>query len=322
MAETKRVGHEPSSGLYYEVLGGASERRGAPILMIHGGGGSGAQFRSTLQGAPGWADQLAARGHEVWVTDWPGSGRSGNRQIAEIEYADVVAGYRRLLRDVIAEPVVVMPHSMGGSTTWQLIAHEPDLVAGVVAIAAAYPGNVPPKASVLSDDGTTIVVVFEETGVRFNVDRTRGYIYEDDYILNQGIHTSTRFPRELIGQLRAGIVPFAPRMLLQRVGQLPGLPAVETTSGFAGKRIRLIAGTEDPAHTLEIERATARQLADWGADARLIWLGDRGISGNGHFLFLEDNQAEILEIVAEQVDVVQGLDAAAGATPAPGEGAA
>jgi pimeloyl-ACP methyl ester carboxylesterase len=300
-----RIGHEPSSGTYYELLGEGND--GTPVLLIHGGGATGACFRGTLEGGPGWADLLAERGHRVWVTDWPGCGRSGNRHLIDLEYADIVDGYRRLLREVIAEPVVVVCHSMGGATTWQLIEHEGDLVAGVVAVAASYPGNNPPSSTILEEDGAKLTFVFDETGVRFTLDRSRGYIYEDDYIYNQGISTSMRFPRDRVEQMRAGLVPFPPRMLLQRVGLLPGLPAVNDTAPFAGKHIRLVAGTEDPAHTIETERSTTEMLRGWGADAELVWLGDRGITGNGHFLFFEDNSAEVLAIVAEQIDAVAGV---------------
>jgi pimeloyl-ACP methyl ester carboxylesterase len=272
--------------------------------MIHGGGATGACFRGDLEGGAGWADQLAARGHEVWVTDWPGCGRSGNRNVIDLEYADIVAGYRKLLREVIAKPVVVIPHSMGGATTWQLVEHDRDLVTGVVSVAAAFPGNIQSRSTVLSEDGTVIRVRFEDSGAEFTVDRGRGYIYEDDYVYRQAIGDSTRFPMDRVDAMRAGFVPFPPRMLLQRMGVLPGLPAVADTSGFEGLPIRLVAGSEDPAHTHEIERSTVELLCSWGAEAELVWLADRGISGNGHFLMFEENSREILEVIAEQVDAV------------------
>lgn len=297
-----RIGNEPSSGIYYEVVGEAGDAQ--PVLFIHGGGATGACWRTDLHGGPGWADLLAQRGHECWVTDWPGAGRSGNRHVTDLEYGDIVDGYRRLLRDVIGKPVVVVCHSMGGATAWQLVEHETDLVAGVVAVAASFPGNLSSPSEVLSDDGTVVRVLFSDSGAEFEVDRSRGYLYEDDYIYRQGISTSTRFPMDKVDALRAGLVPIPPRMLLQRMAVLPGLPVVEDTSRFAALEVRMVAGTEDPAHTRAIEEATAQLLGSWGARAEVVWLGDRGIEGNGHFLMFEDNSAGVLEIVAEQVGVV------------------
>src|SRR4051794_41970911 len=91
-----RVGRETHSGLYYENLGEGTAGR-PPLLFIHGGGVSGDHFRATPDGRMGWADLLAGRGYQVWVTDWPGTGRSGYRDIAKLEYDDVVDGYRRVL---------------------------------------------------------------------------------------------------------------------------------------------------------------------------------------------------------------------------------
>ncbi|MFI6350218.1 alpha/beta hydrolase [Streptomyces sp. NPDC050560] len=298
-----RTGNEPVSGLYYEVLGESDHNR-PPVLMIHGGGATGGCFRGNLAGGTGWADRLAARGHEVWVTDWPGCGRSGGRHLIDIEYADVVDGYRHLLREVVGRPAIIVPHSMGGATTWQLVEHEGDLVLGVVAIAASYPGNAAPKARILAEDGNVVRARFEETGVEFTVDLGRGYLYEDDYVYNQAIATSTRFPRERIEPLRAGFSGLPPKMLLQRIGVLPGLPAVEHTTAFAGLPIRLIAGTEDPAHRPAGERATAALFRSWGADAAVVNLGELGLKGNGHFLFYEDNEQQVLDIVAEHIAAV------------------
>ena len=303
MSQRARVGWEKESGLYYEIFGGRAP--GAPpLLLIHGGGATGASWRTTADGCAGWADLLVERGYECWLTDWPGTGRSGNRNGLEIEYGDVVDGYRRLLRHVIAEPAVVVCHSMGGAVTWQLVQHESDLVAGVVSVAGAYPANVVAKSEVVSDDGDVAEIVFADTGVQMTVDRRVMNLYGDGYIYQQGIATSTRFPRDLVDEVRAGLVGLPPRMLLQRLGVLEGMPVVDEPAGFKDKPIRLIAGGEDPAHTREIEERTLGLLREWGADAKLIWLPDRGIHGNGHFLFAEENSDELLEILVGALESV------------------
>lgn len=299
-----RCGHETTTGTYYEVLGEGGST--SAVLMVHGGGATGACFRADLRGRPGWADLLADSGHTVWVPDWPGCGRSGNRVLTDIEYDDVVEGHRRLLRDVIGRPVVIVCHSMGGAVAWQLVAREPDLVDGVVGLGAAYPGNLSSPAEVVAEEGSVMIVRSPLSGAVFVVDRNRGYLCEDDYIYRQGIATSRRFPMDLVDRMRASLVPIPPKMVLQRLGVVAGLPSVDDRSGFQGMGVRLVVGTEDPAHTFSLERATAELLSSWGADADVVWLGDRGIDGNGHFFFFEDNSDEILQVVAEQVAVVRG----------------
>ena len=71
---------------------------------------------------------------------------------------------------------------------------------------------------------------------------------------------------------------------------------------FADLRVRFVAGTEDPAHTREIDTRTVELLRSWGADAELVFLGDRGVDGNGHFLFHETNSDELLELVRAEIE--------------------
>ena len=281
-----RCGHEPTSGLYYEVLG-----EGRPIVFIHGGGASGAHFRATPDGRAGWADRLAKRGFECWVTDWPGCGRSGGRDVLAISYADLVAGYARLLALLDSPPAVVC-HSMGGAVTWKLV--ELDLVERVVAVAASYPGNIQPAGETISDDGSRVRIRFVATGVEFEVARDRLSYYPDAYVFDQGIAGSRRFPWGHLEQFRASLLGLPPLTLLQRLGAEGGLPRVERTDAFGGLAVHYFTGTEDPAHTREIEDRTVELLREWGAEAQLHWL-----EGNGHFLFLEENSDEILEQVVE-----------------------
>lgn len=296
-------GHEPGSGLFYEVLGGP-DLRSPPILFIHGAGVTGSCWRATPDGRAGWADLLGARSRECWVTDWPGTGRSGGRLATDIDYADLVAGYRGLLRDVMRRPATVLCHSMGGAIAWQLVAEEPELVDGVVAVAGAYPGNLAPRSEVVSAHGDVLEVLFADTGVRFVVDRTRPYLYEDAYVDEQAIATSTRFRPEDVPRLRAGLVGIPPTVLLQRLGVVDGMPTVDDPAGFAGQRVRLVAGPEDPAHTHQIESRTLDLLREWGADASLSWLPDLGIEGNGHFPFFEDNSEQVLDVVEHLLEEV------------------
>jgi pimeloyl-ACP methyl ester carboxylesterase len=47
-----------------------------PIVLVHGGGGQGADWMGTPDGRPGWAAMLVQKGYKVYVVDRPGHGRS------------------------------------------------------------------------------------------------------------------------------------------------------------------------------------------------------------------------------------------------------
>lgn len=48
-----------------------------PIVLVHGGGLTGASWETTPDGREGWATYFARKGYAVYVVDTPGRGRSG-----------------------------------------------------------------------------------------------------------------------------------------------------------------------------------------------------------------------------------------------------
>jgi pimeloyl-ACP methyl ester carboxylesterase len=292
------------TGTFWERLGPPSS---PPWLFIHGSGATGAGFRVTLDGRPGWAERLAAQEHECWLADWPGSGRSGGKALLDVDYEDLVEGHLELLRDVIGDPVVVVCHSMGGPVAWKLIELVPDLVVGVVALAAAQPGNLDVPGEVRADDGAELTVDFGPSGVTFVIRRDRPYLLPDAYVLHQAIASSRHFPRDHLDVFRRTIVPISPRLVIRRLGLEGGLPRVDDPRPFRGKWIRYFTGSEDPAHTRAIDGATVELFGSWGADAELVWLADRGLDGNGHYLHLEDNSDDILDVVLGEAVPVVGV---------------
>ena len=261
-----RVGREISSGLYYETFGDSKQHKHA-LLFVHGGGSSGDAFRATPDGRLGWADLLVEQSFRVWLTDWPGTGRSGYRDLLKLRYDDVVEGYLRFLRDVVREPVDhSSPLHGAGQFTWKLIEWELNLVAGVIGIAPGYPGNLAATNSeVITDDGNVITFKFGDTGVLFEIDRRRPYVYDENYVYKQALGNSKHFPVDSIAAMRAGFTGICAIHDFTARGRYAGMPIIEKTDGFKGKRIRLVAGSEDPAHTRAIEERTADLLLFLGS---------------------------------------------------------
>jgi len=70
-------GHYAVEGAYVQFFVPEGRREGPPVVLVHGGGMSGAMWETTPDGRPGWLHGLLARGHEVHVIDNVERGRAG-----------------------------------------------------------------------------------------------------------------------------------------------------------------------------------------------------------------------------------------------------
>jgi pimeloyl-ACP methyl ester carboxylesterase len=291
----------PPWKLYWErftPVGGA--RRERPLLCIHGSNQTGACYRTRVDGGPGWVDDFTRAGYEVVLVDWPGTGRSGSLPLDVIDFRFLVDGFAALIEEL--GPVDVIGHSMGGFASWKLRERLPELVARVVGVAPGPPRQLIPRSEVLSDDGTRVRVRFAYT-VEFEVDRSQWFVPGEDYIQRQAIGPSTRFPREHVDTLRASMVNIPPLLLVERlnIADDPGLE-LQRRESFSGARILIVTGTNDPVHPREVDEGTADFLRSLGADVTFLWLGDRGIEGNGHLLMGEENSGEIAALILEWLE--------------------
>src|SRR5262249_50983849 len=118
------------------VSGGA----GRPVLLLHGLSGAARNWERI-------ALELAAT-HRVLAPDLPGHGGSPpvpSRSRME-EFADRIA---LLVESERAAPALVAGHSFGGQLALDLAARRPELVRGVVAVAASGIGTSTRRAAVL-----------------------------------------------------------------------------------------------------------------------------------------------------------------------------
>jgi pimeloyl-ACP methyl ester carboxylesterase len=82
---------------------------------------------------------------------------------------------------------------------------------------------------------------------------------------------------------------------------------VEDQAGFAGKPILVVTGTDDVDHPRALDAEIVAWLNEAGAKAELLYLGDRGIEGNGHMMMLEENSAEIAGAIMRWLGTEAGL---------------
>ncbi|MEV6900290.1 alpha/beta fold hydrolase [Amycolatopsis sp. NPDC051372] len=284
---------EPST--YYEVFEPLEPSSLPPVLMITGGVHSGACYLTTPDRRPGWAEDFLRRGHRVVLVDWPGVGRSGHVPPQDLTGRVIVAGLGKVIA-AIGEPVVVLTHSISGAFGWKLVEEHPGSIAALIGIAPASPGNMEAELGrLLRDEGNRKVVAMPSGHTVLDLDRT--LVFPPEFHSAKLVGSSTRFPRDAADQYFRSLQGISGTVVFERTNIGGGQLRVEDTSGFVGKRILVVTGTEDIDHPRELDAEVVDWLTAAGAAAEPLYLADIGIEGNGHMMMLEDNSSEIAGVL-------------------------
>lgn len=109
---------------YYEIHG-----QGEPLLLLHGGLGSGEMFNPILP--------MLTKSHEVIVLDLHGHGRTalGDRKFSIVDMGDDMA---TILKKLGYEKVDVLGYSMGSNVALQFAIQHPDLINKLVLVACVF----------------------------------------------------------------------------------------------------------------------------------------------------------------------------------------
>jgi pimeloyl-ACP methyl ester carboxylesterase len=278
---------------YYEVLEPAGGSTKPPMVLISGGAHTGTCYLATADGRPGWAHAFVRAGYKVVVVDWPGVGRSGYIPLDQLTGEVVVAGLGKVLAS-LDRPAIVMTHSMSGAYGWKLIENYGERVARLVAVAPGPPGNIQAVGEVVSETADTVAV---RGAVTLTINLRQPVVSDRNFVEVKLVGKSTQFPRDRIGLYASSLVPIPPRLLFERRNVRGSQLKVGDLSKLRGKRILVMTGTEDVDHPRKLDESVVEWLNQNAAKADFVYLGDRGIVGNGHMMMLENNS----DALAEQV---------------------
>ena len=229
---------------------------------------------------------------------WPGVGRSGYIPLDKLTGEVVVEGLGKVLGS-LDRPAIVMTHSMSGAYGWKLVEKYGDRIEKVVAVAPGPPGNIQAVSEIVSETGDTVVV---RSSVTLAINLKEPVVSDRNFVEVKLVGKSTQFPRDQIGLYASSLVPIPPRLLYERRNVRGSQLKVADFSKYRAKRILVMTGTDDVDHPRKLDESIVEWLNQNGAKADFIYLGDRGIVGNGHMMMLENNSDALAGVVLSWIE--------------------
>ena len=282
----------PKRPIYVERIAAAvNEPSRRPVVMVHGGCHTGTCYLATPDGREGWAGLFSAAGHDVFVVDWPGHGRSpACDDLAVLTTRDIAESLRVLLDNV--GPAILVVHSASGPMAWWLAEQAPAAVVAIIGIAPGAPANI---LAVLPNDPAEIAKLSQDVslGCPVCLPEDQPVRVGSDFI-SEFWANAPRFPKQCLEAYALGIVPESARLFNERFNIGGSGLRIQDPASLARHPILIVTGDHDPRHPRTMDEATARYLG-----AEFVWLPDRGISGNGHMPMIEDNSDTIAALLLE-----------------------
>jgi pimeloyl-ACP methyl ester carboxylesterase len=278
---------------YFDVLEPAGGATKPPVVMICGGAHTGACYLATADGRPGWAHVFAQAGHTVVLPDWPGVGRSGFIAFDTITGDMVVDGLGQVIAS-LGRPAIVMTHSMSGAYGWKLIEKYGQHIDRLIGVAPGSPGNIQTVSEIVSENGDTVVV---KSSVTLTINLKQPVVSDRNFVDVKLVGKSTQFPRDFIGRYTSSLVPIPPRLLYERRNIRGSQLKIGDFENYRGRRILVLTGTADADHPRALDEGIVTFLNANGAKADYVYLGDRGITGNGHMMMMENNSDAIAALL-------------------------
>jgi pimeloyl-ACP methyl ester carboxylesterase len=263
------------------------EPDGAPsLVLIHGGGGQGTDWLGTPDGRPGWAPELADRGHRVYVVDRPGHGRGAQwaGALGEMGGAPTAEAMAFLFRSPEgAHPTAHL------QTQWPSDGGPPDQDPALLQFLSG--------ARSMPTDLTVAHALERRLGAEL-LDRVGESVL---FTHSAGGPAGWLIAAERPALVRAivALEPFGPPFRPAADG-LPGLPhgltavPVEALHG-----IPVLLVTAEASLLGHFDTEVRDYLTEIGADVELLRLADHGVHGNGHGMIFERNHLQVLDVVMD-----------------------
>jgi pimeloyl-ACP methyl ester carboxylesterase len=288
----------------YQIPVGA---RQYPLVLVHGGGGTGRVWESTPDGRDGYQTIFLRRGHAVYIVDFPRRGRAGQ---------PTFNGHFGTLNGTS-----VVPNETGkigvqfGWTRWRLGPSHPDVFSSQqfpmdqASVDQFFQSLVP----IVSDDATVItnalVALLDRIGPAILVTHSQSGLF--------GWLTAIRRPnlvKAVVGYEPGFVFPdgAVPPPIPMFTGTMEAGDAVSPTdfANLLKVPLQVVFGDNIPASPIPdlvadgrraqivASRLFAKAINDGGGDAAILHLPEVGLRGNSHFMFSDLNNVAVADQLA------------------------
>jgi pimeloyl-ACP methyl ester carboxylesterase len=284
------IGAGGEAPMYVERTGVGSQHRPA-LVLIHGGGGQGLDWLGTPDGRPGWAQELAGRGHRVYTVDRPGHGRGAQWAGALGEMGEAL-----------------------DADGLSILFRSPDGVHPTAHLQTQWPGD----GGAPGSDPAILHMLASCRSMPLDLAAAHGLERQLGAELIDRLGPSVLFTHSagapagwLMAAARPNLVraivalePFGPPYRPAADG-LPGLPDGLTAvplESLSGLPVLLV--TAEASLLSHFDTEARDYLTEAGATVELLRLADHGVHGNGHGMIFERNHLQVLDVVMEQLAVL------------------
>ena len=261
-----------------------------PIVLVHGGGLTGASYETTPDGREGWATYLVRKGHPVYVVDTPGRGRAGFNASA-VNQAKAEADGRNL------PPSMLMVTS---ELAWTLFRFGPSF--GTAFPDSQYPVE---AATAFQAQGVPFAEVTLEGGAMQTAPRALAALLDR-------IGPSIVVVHSLAGPFADALVALRPK-LVRGVVNIEGAQSVMPTdaqiAAYGGIPVLELFGDhlDAPVFTAGPRLAARKAVVERinrqpGGKAKVVLLPEVGLRGNSHMMMQDRNNLAVADYILEWVD--------------------
>ena len=310
-----------------------------PVIMVHGGGQSGANFTGTPDGREGWAQHFLRRGYAVYVVDQVGRGRAAYRPELQgpVRHPEIEAAQQRFIaikRQRLWPQAELHTQWPGGDAPGDAVFDQffAAQLPTIVDHAQQQSLNRDALVALIDEIGPAILMTHSQSGAfgwpvadarpdavkaLLQVEPNGPPFYEIgiDYIGPPEFYRAGNKTKPW----GLGAVPLtydppvsSPHEIVpvrQETPDGPGLargwlqrePARQLPNLM---KMPILVLTAEASYHAAFDHLTVKFLEQAGVKPTYIRLVDRGIRGNGHMLMLEKNNHEIAQLMMDWLDDV------------------